>query len=220
MADTAAHLVDRVLPRAPVRQWVLSLPFDLRYRLAHDARLTTAVLRVFVRRVFASLRRRARNRYAIGTPQCGAVTFIQRFGGAINLNVHFHTLVLDGVFDPEDGLRFRPLPPPDDDEVDRIARTTARGIARVLERTRLDHADAFPDRDELLIAALRAASVRGRIATGPRAGQRVMRFGDRVDPDALSTSNAPRCANVGGLSLNAKVSVPAGDSERLERLCP
>ena len=30
MADTAAHLVDRVLPQAPVRQWVLSLPFSLR----------------------------------------------------------------------------------------------------------------------------------------------------------------------------------------------
>jgi hypothetical protein len=34
MADTAAHLVDRVLPEVPVRQWVLSLPFGLRYRLA------------------------------------------------------------------------------------------------------------------------------------------------------------------------------------------
>ena len=33
MADTAAHLVDRVLPEVPMRQWVLSLPFALRYRL-------------------------------------------------------------------------------------------------------------------------------------------------------------------------------------------
>jgi len=40
MADTAAHLVDRVLPEVPVRQWVLSLPFALRYRLAYDAPLT------------------------------------------------------------------------------------------------------------------------------------------------------------------------------------
>lgn len=38
MADTAAHLVDRVLP----------LPFGLRYRLAYDRELTAAVLRVFV----------------------------------------------------------------------------------------------------------------------------------------------------------------------------
>ena len=60
MADTAAHLVDRVLPRVPVRQWVLSLPFGLRYRLAFDRELTAAVLRVFVRAVFSSLRRRTR----------------------------------------------------------------------------------------------------------------------------------------------------------------
>jgi len=68
MADTAAHLVDRVLPQTPVRQWVLSLPFSLRYRLAYDARLTRDVLRLFVRRVFASMRRRARDRPAARTP--------------------------------------------------------------------------------------------------------------------------------------------------------
>jgi hypothetical protein len=44
MADTAAHLVDRVLPRVPVRQWVLSLPFGLRYRLARDRELTANTL--------------------------------------------------------------------------------------------------------------------------------------------------------------------------------
>jgi hypothetical protein len=47
MADSAAHLVDRVLPRVPIRQWVLSLPFGLRYRLAHDRELTADVVRVF-----------------------------------------------------------------------------------------------------------------------------------------------------------------------------
>ncbi len=39
MADTAAHLVNEVLPRVPVRQWVLSLPFRIRYLLAYDARI-------------------------------------------------------------------------------------------------------------------------------------------------------------------------------------
>ena len=38
------------------------------------------------------------------------MTFVQRFGGALNLNVHFHTLVLDGVFDPAKEMRFRRLP--------------------------------------------------------------------------------------------------------------
>ena len=34
MADTAAHLVDRVLPEVPMRQWVLTLTYPLRYRCA------------------------------------------------------------------------------------------------------------------------------------------------------------------------------------------
>ena len=71
-ADTAAHLGDRVLPEAPVRQWVLSLPFALRYRLAWDARLVNDVLQLFVRAVFGSLRRRAGNHRGIPKARRGA----------------------------------------------------------------------------------------------------------------------------------------------------
>jgi hypothetical protein len=84
MADTAAHLVDRVLPMVPVRQWVLSLPFALRYRLAYDAGLTTDVLNVFMRALCGELRRRARQLLGVRASKCGAVTFIQRFGDALN----------------------------------------------------------------------------------------------------------------------------------------
>ncbi len=110
MADTAAHLVDRVLPEVPIRQWVLTLPYPLRYRCAYDAKLTSEVLRAFHRSLFAELRRRARRKWGVAAEQCGAVTFIQRFaaehrsasashaprarGSALNLNVHFHTFAL------------------------------------------------------------------------------------------------------------------------------
>jgi hypothetical protein len=138
MADTAAHLVDRVLPRVPVRQWVLSLPFGLRYRLAHDRELTADVLRVFVRAIFSSLRRRTRpKRVGAGTALGGAVTFVQRFGGALNLNVHFHTLVLDGTYrstENDPTLRFHPAPPPESEELERVLQRVARGIVRVIER--------------------------------------------------------------------------------------
>jgi hypothetical protein len=86
MADTAAHLVDRVLPEVPVRQWVLTLPYPLRYRCAYDARLTSEVLRAFLQALFAELRRRVRQRWGLRAEQCGAVTFLQRFGSALNLN--------------------------------------------------------------------------------------------------------------------------------------
>ncbi len=54
MTGRAAHLVDAVLPRGPVRQWVLTVPYRLRYRLAWDHGLSRAVLRVYAR-VLASL---------------------------------------------------------------------------------------------------------------------------------------------------------------------
>ena len=43
-------------------------------------------------------RRRARRKWGVHRGQCGAVTFVQRFGDALNLNVHFHSLVLDGIY--------------------------------------------------------------------------------------------------------------------------
>ncbi len=226
MADTAAHLVDRVLPEVPVRQWVLSLPFALRYRLAYDSRLVSDVLRVFVRSIFSSLRRRARERHGIGMFRSGAVTFVQRFGGALNLNVHFHTLALDGVYvSRADGdARFLPLPAPDDAEVARVTWRVARGVARLLERRGLtgdaDAEEADPlSRDEPLLAALYSASVRGRIASGPGTGQRVTRLGDRIEVEEIAGALGPRCAEVAGVSVHANVSVPARDRERLERLC-
>jgi hypothetical protein len=44
----------------------------------------------------------------------GAVTLIQRFGSAANLNIHLHSLVLDGIYRNSEGTAFsmRWLPPP------------------------------------------------------------------------------------------------------------
>jgi hypothetical protein len=227
MADTAAHLVDRVFPEAPVRQWVLSLPFALRYRLAFDQQLCGHVLRIFVKTVFCSLRRRARKIFPMRKAYCGAVTFLQRSGGSINLNPHFHSLLLDGVyvsFLPYEAPRFRPLPPPTDEEVARITATIARRVAKLLVREGPlgEDAPADPDpleADETLLPQLYSASVRGRIAVGPSAGQRLVRLGDRIDVEEVEAIAGPRCASVQGFSLHADVCVPARDRRRLERLC-
>jgi hypothetical protein len=44
MSQTAAHLVDVVIPHVPVRQWVLSLPIPLRVLLAPNAKLRALVV--------------------------------------------------------------------------------------------------------------------------------------------------------------------------------
>jgi hypothetical protein len=226
MADTAAHLADLVLPRVPVRQWVVTVPVALRYRMAFDARLTSDLLREFVRTLFAALRRRARRIRPIRRAHAGAVTFVQRFGDALNLNVHFHVLALDGVYDAGDSEapRFVRLDAPDDAEILRVTRGFARRVARLLERRGLaagsddDGLDPLL-RNEPLLAELSAASVRGRVASGPRAGERTRRLGDRVDVEHLEDDPPAGCASFAGISVHAAVAVPAGDRSRLERLC-
>jgi len=143
-------------------------------------------------------------------------------GSALNLNVHFHTLVLDGVYELVAGAptRFVPLPPPDADEVARVLAGTARRISRVLEARAEGDEDALAH-DKPLLATLAAASLRTRIATGPDAGARWRRLGDRVEPcdDGNDPDASPRVPQHEGMSLHAEVSVPSGDRQRLERLC-
>ena len=49
MTERAAHLVDAVLPWVPVRQWVLTMSYRLRYQMAWNHGLSRAVLGVYTR---------------------------------------------------------------------------------------------------------------------------------------------------------------------------
>lgn len=119
MCDFAGHLRDHVMPDVPVRQWVLTVPVGLRFRMAFDPALAGIVLRTFVGIVSRWLRRRAREHGIRGTLKTGGVTVIQRFGSALNLNVHFHTLMMDGVYQiaPKGAAVFHPVPSPTDADV-------------------------------------------------------------------------------------------------------
>ena len=97
MTERAAHLVDEVFLHVPVRQWVLCLPLRLRHRLAWDHDLCRAVMGRALHAILGLLLRRARDA-GIPEERSRAVAIVQRFGGALNLNVHLHALVLDGVF--------------------------------------------------------------------------------------------------------------------------
>jgi hypothetical protein len=96
MAKSAALLVDNVLPHEPIRQWVLSFPFQLRFLFASYPRIMGKVLGIVYRTLATHMTKKAG--YNKKTAQTGAVTLIQRFGSALKLNIHFHMLYLDGVY--------------------------------------------------------------------------------------------------------------------------
>jgi hypothetical protein len=200
MHDTAAHLVDRVIPHVPVRQWVLSLPRWARFLLARDPQLITRTLDIALRVIFAHQRLRAR-RAEVVAPRTGAVTFVQRFGGALNLNVHFHCVIADGVFVQEDGsVRFVELAPPSDDDLMAVLRRVVARLERLL-RPRLMAAQAHArPLDALGAAQVEAMRVLG---TSP--------------PDTGRAKK--RGAYLQGFSLHAAVHLHANDREGLAHLC-
>ena len=210
-ADTAAHLVDRVLPEAPYRQWVLTFPWEVRFLLAMDRKFLSEMLRVFLRTLFAWQRLRGRQT-GIPDGQPGAVTFIQRFGGILNLNPHFHSLLLDGLFVQGTGeqLVFRPLPPPTDEDIQRLTERLAERLG-ALARRRMEQAELDPPWDQDDDAHVLASNAEALRTPGPRL---------QLDLGTPSSENRkPLCAKMEGFSLHAARTVAANDREGLERLC-
>ena len=151
----------------------------IRILFAAPPELLTPVLRIIHRVIARFLFKQAGLKRA--TVDTGAVTLIQRFGSAANLNIHQHFLVLDGVYRRTEGQPvFQEVRAPSRDE---LAGLLDKSIARLLKRlTRLGYlveeeegmrylADIDPDNP---LTPLHAASCTYRIALGPRAGQKVL----------------------------------------------
>jgi hypothetical protein len=135
MADSAALLVDDILPHQPIRQWVLSVPFPLRFLFASNPKVMTKVLGIVYRSIATFLTHKAG--FTKPMAHTGAVTLIQRFGSALNLNIHFHMLFLDGAYTSgSNGLpvRFRQVKAPTGNELTKLMHTIASRVARYLER--------------------------------------------------------------------------------------
>jgi hypothetical protein len=219
MADTAAWLVDRVLPDVEVRQWVPTFPWSLRFQLAREPSLCRAVRRTFLRAVFAFHARRA----GLAGARTGVVNVVQHFASALHLDIHFHALVLDCVYTCESPWTdpvFHPFAPPTDEDVARLCRTIRDRVLRLLERRGLLEGDAGKgaDVEPPLLDALAAASIAGRVALGERAGRTLARIGAHPGRE-VSFVPGELCAQIDGFSLHARVRVPRGDRNRLERLC-
>jgi len=117
MVETAAHLIDNVLPRVPMRQWVLSVPKRVRWHMRHKPEVVSGLLKVFLRAVETTIRQRSPD--APAGARFGAVAFVHRFGKVWTCHEHFHVLVTDGVFsaDQEGTAVFHPACDLTDDDV-------------------------------------------------------------------------------------------------------
>ena len=212
MADIAAALVDDLLPEAPYRQWVLTFPWAVRFRLAVDRALFSKLLGIFLRTVFAWQRQRGRA-LGIRTGHTGAVTFVQRFGGALNLNPHIHRLLPDGLFvsgaSADAPLVFVPLPEPASADIEGLTHKIAARLTSVIERAGADAGDTDAAL-ERTAAAIRVALAAALEPPLPKLGLELL---DHTSADVAL------CAKIAGFSLHAARVVPAHDRDALEKLC-
>jgi hypothetical protein len=239
MMSLSRHVMDAVLPYVPTRQWVLTLPHALRYRVAYDQHLCTAVHRALARALRKRLRRLAR---ACGQAdsETGSVTFVQRWGSGLNLNPHYHLIGLDGWFhrDAAGQLAFTRAPTPTQEEVEALLLDVHARVLRLLSRRGLldSDTDGALARDAPALSACYEGAVTQRMGLGPNRGRPVLKLGTSLAQHLASAYERMEgagwlCARLDGFDLHGRVAGPriadgkraearivAGDAEReLER---
>ena len=188
----------------------------MRFRLAIDPPLLSAMLKIFLQTLFAWQRKRGR-KIGLVQGETGSVSGLQRMGSFLNVNIHIHAILPDGLFVPSsDGsLRFAPLPPPTTEDVKELLSVIASRCTDRLTRTYEEGGDGLALEPEL--AALYEALHGAVTAPSDRSGTATLNGFEEAGSDSVLPSK-PLCANLAGFSLHAAQSVPAHDREALERL--
>jgi hypothetical protein len=207
------------MPEISTRQWVLSVPAPLRYLMAYDNEALNVVTLAFMGSVFAYLRSKAKKHggTALDVKEYfpGSVSFIQRFGSTLNLNVHIHSQLSDGAFArlPGGRIRFIRTPSPTVDEEKHITIKIARRVHRYLEkRMSNSESDVFAEKEPLL-AKCYAASIRYLSTMGNNAGKPLQRL---ISPDLIRESSIDD-GTILGFNLHASDAIEADDRTALER---
>jgi len=166
--------------------------------------------------------------YRTTQAQTGAVTLIQRFGSALNLNIHFHMLFLDGVYaqDRHGIRRFFHVKAPSHSELVALAHQLSHRVGRYLERQGLlsrdmENAYLALDFDESNpMPHLQSSSIQYRIAVGSQQGRKAFQLQTVAAANAENaSSSASSVAKVSGFSLHAGVCAQANERKKLEQLC-
>ncbi len=222
MCQTTANLLDHVLPEAPLRQWVLTLPHELRRRVAYDGKVFSEVSRLFTDSVLGWYRRRLADE---GAPngRGGAVVVMQRASSDLRCNPHLHGIFLDGVFlmGSEGVPVFRALPrlsTMDAAEVLQIVRArVVRRLVRLGVLAADDDATVVDDVEaEPVLSQLAAAAVAGLPPAGPEVRRGRLPIMLRGKPGVTVT--APRCVEEQGFTLHANTCAGAEDERGREAL--
>jgi hypothetical protein len=145
--------------------------------------------------------------------QTDAITLIQRFGSAANLNIYLHRLVLDGVYCAQKGVpQFHSVGTPTDEQLQTLLSQTIIRIMKALTRhdtlieeegvTYLAEMEAEP-----ALTPLQSAACTYQTALGRRAGHKVLTLITIPVRERQPQPDKKCCANAHGFSLHAGCAV-------------
>jgi hypothetical protein len=210
MVQTAAHLVDNVMPWRAFRQIVLTVPKRIRFFLK-DRRTMSAVIRIFMRALESEIRKACPD--APRRSRIGAAVFVQRSGSALNLHIHLHVVATVGVFAALVTPSAQPETHADSAHsagpAGSAKPTHSAGSATGLPAVRFHEATDLTDANIQAFTDSLTKKVRKRVL-------RWMFKNNLLEPDVAA--DMLTWQGYGGFSIDASVHIPAHDRYGLERL--
>lgn len=218
MNDTAIHLDENVFPEKPIRQWVLSFPFFIRYLMAYDPEISTKILRIYQKEVSKFYENRTKAVFQVKSARTGAVTVIQRFGGALNINPHFHSLFIEGTYYKKHGeLRFHRGKAPLQKDLEKLLKIIIKKVIRYL--TKISYTEGEQPGSGLKeneLSSIYGQSVVYRIAVGKRKGEKVQLVGYEIGEPRRNSSGG---VSLHGFNIHAGVCIHEKKRKKLLTLC-
>ena len=227
-AENQIHLIDHILPHEKFRQWCVTLPIGVRYLVANNSELQSAIHSIIIDAIDTHIKNIA-ELLGVKKPFPGSITFIQRQGTALNLNPHFHIIYLDGVyhFNSKGDIRFQIIPRPNGEDLTNVIQDIRNKVVGFLQKTGIlsDELEIIELPEDKLaeiapsLAQSQKASVTQFIALGERAGLPVRKIGysmGYMEEEAKITSK--RCVALNGFTLHANTAISAYDRKGLENL--
>jgi hypothetical protein len=207
-ADTAKHLLEEVVPHVPIRQWVLSMPYVFRFLLATRPEFLRKALAIFHRTINQHYKKKAKL-LKLQNSKTGAVTIIQRFSSSLALNVHVHSLYMDGVFHENylgEEIFYEIIPT--HEEVVEVTGILKKRLGRLLAK------EQKVEKEDTALSLLQGQSVQNR----DEKFQPPVKIGKVCDPP-FEEFKGTRCCYNDGFSLHANVKVLGHLRSGLEGLC-
>jgi len=197
MSETAIHLVDHVLPLKPIRQWVISFPFQLRLLMAIRPKIMGDILRITHECIANHLRKKAG--FAKSDAKVGA---------------------------DDEPTAFHATHEPSRAEIAKILEKIITRVTKLLEHKGVIVKDPEQGLQINLsgdvlgddsFAKLQAGAISYRFAFGPNKGKKVLTL--KTVPEQDHNSDHGLVAKNSGFSLHAGVAMPGTEREKIEKLC-